>query len=739
MIVNKSFISVALILFATVSVLGCGSQSCSQSAVDGCKAGVGAVVGAGCAVGSVVAGAACGLTLGFACIFRTAIAGGACGPDYQSFCAKCGVDTTKEILSKLKEQGADIKDIKGTVYRIEKNTEQLNENDKKIIKILEGQGVKLEQIEQHGLQIIETLDKHTEVLKEHGIYLDDIKDTVHQIKEQNVKLDLNDQKILSDIYRNHLSLDTIQQELNEQGGSLEHLKGESKKIKAILETHGVKLGDLKEKVNQLKEQNDKLDENDKEIMMLLSQQGIAIDTLNGQNLQILEELRDQDVQMTNITYTFTGITKKIGQLDKNDKLIYSTLLEANIGLDQINDTVLKLAEDTLKLLQEQEKIMKEIRMLDESVDELSQDMKAEFAQTNALIKYQTFLQNIKEAKRMLKHQVPVKECCFMTFDTTKTQEIKVFTDFVLYNPPGVVGWVNQLLDFMIGTNSPLDGTSMKSMYQTQPRLCKQHRERNFLLESVITGIMLYRMATSLDQKEENLLVIDHWQRKLVKAREAFEQSCGCPWGSKLERIGLLSTLDERLGVYSNEARDEENLFKLSEIEDPGLREKAQLLFKEKIEFKIDPNSLKELDKVWFEELQSFIKLFKEKEKKMEVREMTTAYDGLQTCISSKLNPTVESDICPAGNVTFTGTVLKEVSGINTWQECGSACSKQEGCEYWTHQKYAFESSVAKPSCELMSDRKNKTKLPADQVKLWKVFSGLKTCTITPAKAESLSF
>ena len=135
-------------------------------------------------------------------------------------------------------------------------------------------------------------------------------------------------------------------------------------------------------------------------------------------------------------------------------------------------------------------------------------------------------------------------------------------------------------------------------------------------------------------------VIDHWQRKLVKAREAFEQSCGCPWGSKLERIGLLSTLDERLGVYSNEARDEENLFKLSEIEDPGLREKAQLLFKEKIEFKIDPNSLKELDKVWSEELQSFIKLFKEKEKKMEVREMTTAYDGLQTCISSKLNPTV---------------------------------------------------------------------------------------------------
>ena len=80
-------------------------------------------------------------------------------------------------------------------------------------------------------------------------------------------------------------------------------------------------------------------------------QNIAIDTLNEQNLQILEELRDQDVPLTNITCTVTDITKKVSGLDQNDKIIYSTLLQANIGLDQINDTVIKIAEDTLELLQ----------------------------------------------------------------------------------------------------------------------------------------------------------------------------------------------------------------------------------------------------------------------------------------------------------------------------------------------------------------------------------------------------
>ena len=80
--VNKSFISVALILFATVSVLGC--KSCSQSTVDGCKAGVSALTGAGCAVGSAVGGALCGITLGFGCLFGAAIVGAACGPDWQS-------------------------------------------------------------------------------------------------------------------------------------------------------------------------------------------------------------------------------------------------------------------------------------------------------------------------------------------------------------------------------------------------------------------------------------------------------------------------------------------------------------------------------------------------------------------------------------------------------------------------------------------------------------------------------
>ena len=149
-------------------------------------------------------------------------------------------------------------------------------------------------------------------------------------------------------------------------------------------------------------------------------------------------------------------------------------------------------------------------------------------------------------------------------------------------------------------------------------------------------ILLYLYSVGLYSYYNSEQVIDHWQRQLAKAREAFDQSCGCPWGSNLERVGLLSTLDKRLGVNSKDAADEANLFKVSEIEDPGLRKKAQLLFRENIKFKIDPNSLKELDKVWFEELQSFIKLYKDKKR----GNMTTAFDGLQTCISSKLNPTV---------------------------------------------------------------------------------------------------
>ena len=97
----------------------------------------------------------------------------------------------------MKEQGADIENIKDTVTRIMDQTQLLNENDKKIMKILEDHGVQMQQIQQAGLQIIETLDRQTEALREHGIELNNITATVHHITEQNVKLDQNDLKILA--------------------------------------------------------------------------------------------------------------------------------------------------------------------------------------------------------------------------------------------------------------------------------------------------------------------------------------------------------------------------------------------------------------------------------------------------------------------------------------------------------------------------------------------------------------
>ena len=64
----------------------------------------------------------------------------------------------------------------------------------------------------------------------------------------------------------------------------------------------------------------------------------------------MEKLTEQGISVTNITHTVTQITDQVNKLDQNDYIIYSTLVKNNIGLDQINDTVLEIAEDTLKLL-----------------------------------------------------------------------------------------------------------------------------------------------------------------------------------------------------------------------------------------------------------------------------------------------------------------------------------------------------------------------------------------------------
>ena len=121
---------------------------------------------------------------------------------------------------------------------------------------------------------------------------------------------------------------------------------------------------------------------------------------------------------------------------------------------------------------------------------------------------------------------------------------------------------------------------------------------------------------------------------MVKVKEAFFLACGCPWrkGRLTRRPRLssaISTLGQRLSV-NPEANTIENAFKLGEIPESHLKEKALRLFNESIPFDINPRTLEVLENTWSEELDVFVTLTK-------MNKNTTAYDNVYICVSSLKN------------------------------------------------------------------------------------------------------
>ena len=113
------------------------------------------------------------------------------------------------------------------------------------------------------------------VLDNHGIKLDDIEDKIDQLaeftEEQGAELTMNDQMIMCD--------------LDDLDINLAEVKNDTVAIHAVLEDHGVQLNNITSKLDQLWNQNQKLDENDKKIIsQLYKQAGFIFGEPKGLNL-----------------------------------------------------------------------------------------------------------------------------------------------------------------------------------------------------------------------------------------------------------------------------------------------------------------------------------------------------------------------------------------------------------------------------------------------------------------------